>query len=103
MINKMIRKSIIIVCMLITVCHPTFAFAKQQVSNAEDVDTETFADNEEAVVELEDEQVPLGLGSKSLFERYKRDVLIMVFFGSLVVVTTVGATVKEKYEKEKLN
>ena len=91
--RKRLIKSLLTICMVLTM--GMSVSAQEQM---EDIDS-----NEEAVVELEDEQVPLGLDSKAVYDRYKRSVAVMLFFGSLIVVTTVGATVKEKYEKEKLN
>ncbi len=53
--------------------------------------------------QIEEEEVPLGLKNLEEFKRYKRDAIIIIFFGSMIVTTTIGATIKERKERKRLN
>ena len=54
-------------------------------------------------MEIAEEEVPLGLKSYADFERYKHDLIVMLVFGGMIVLTTIAATAKEKYERNKSN
>lgn len=95
-----IRKSILIICLSLFITLPVYA--SDDVDNREQVQDQAVDESKEQV-EIEEEEVPLGLDTMASFNRYKRDVVVMLVFGSLVVVTTIAATIKEKNEREKLN
>lgn len=95
-----IKKSILILCLSLFIALPVYASEeKDKTEQAQ----EQVVDDSKQQVEIEEEKVPLGLENMATFERYKRDVVVMIVFGSLVVVTTIAATIKEKNERENLN
>ena len=95
-----IKKSILIICLSLFIALPVYASEeKDKTEQAQ----EQVVDDSKQQVEIEEEEVPLGLENMATFERYKRDVVVMIVFGSLVVVTTIAATIKEKNERENLN
>ncbi len=94
------KKSILIICLSLFIALPVYA--SEDTDNKEQTQ-EQVVDESKQQVEIEEEEVPLGLESMATFERYKRDVVVMIVFGSLVVVTTIAATIKEKNERKKLN
>ena len=95
-----IKKSILIICLSLFIVLPVHA---SDDAASEEQAQEQATDESKQQVEIEEEEVPLGLENMATFERYKRDVVVMLVFGSLVVVTTIAATIKEKNEREKLN
>ena len=94
-----VRKFLFIIACSIYLCQPVYA---KESADAEQTQAQKV-EQEKQNTEIKDEKVPLGLDSVATFERYKRDVVVMIVFGSLLVLTTIGATVKEKYERDKSN
>ena len=97
-IKKLTKKLIIVLMISVSLCLPVMAKEKESDTDTE-VRAEAKADlNTKSSKEISDDKVPLGLESQAVYERYKRDVVVMVIFGTLIVATTIGATLKEKYE-----
>ena len=99
MAKKFFRKSLIVICLGLLLCQPVCAKETKQ----EETKTEVQVENTQDIKEIRDEEVPLGLETKASFEKYKRDAVVLVVFGGLLVSTTVIALAKEKYERKKYN
>lgn len=97
--GRFIRKSLLLLCLLMALGKPVYV----QAESEESVKTETQDDSCAEKVEIPDEPVPLDLVGASNLVKYKRDLVIMIFIGTLVVTTTVVATIKENRERKKLN
>ena len=97
MAKGILQKTILIIGICLTISMP--AYAKENETGA------TIAEQEqtEQSVEIAEEEVPLGLKSYADFERYKHDLIVMLVFGGMIVLTTIAATAKEKYERNKSN
>lgn len=96
MAKRILRKVLLIVGLCCAIYMPAFA---EEKATAFDVKEEQTKET----VEIADEEVPLGLESYDDFERYKRDLIVMIIFGGMIVLITVAATAKEKYERDKSN
>ena len=95
MINKRILR---VVLVLILSSFLSFSVVAKE---AEPPVEEQVTTEEEVVIE--EEEVPLGLDSMATFEKYQRDVVAIIIFGSMVVSITVLATVKKNRDRERLN
>ncbi|WP_155951062.1 hypothetical protein [Pseudobutyrivibrio sp. MD2005] len=102
MIRRSLKKCIIALCMCLLLSQSIYA-KEANVKSEPEQKQEQVADSEESTVDISDEKVPLGLKSEADFARYKRSVVVMVVFGGMIVIITIGATLKEKYERKKLN
>ena len=105
MIRRIVRKGILIFVMAVMLCQPVFAAAEQTEAAEQELEEQALGEDidKSDIETIQDEDVPLALPNRATFNRYKRDVVIMLFFGTLIVVTTVGATIKEKQERNRLN
>lgn len=103
--RRLLKRIIIALCMCLMLCQPVFAKNTSAGSKSEQTkeQVEKIEDEEETTVNISDEKVPLGLKSADDFQRYKRAVVVMVMFGGMVIIITIGATIKEKYERNKYN
>ncbi len=101
---KKIRKVLAIMCICAMFCQTVHA-SDTDDKHCDQVQTvnDTEAAKDTEAVKIADEDIPLGLDSQAQFERYKKDVVVMILFGGMVVLITVVATIKEKYEREKYN
>ena len=88
------KKSLIIIAGVFLFAMPVYA--KDNTGDADE-------DVQQEQVEIDDEEVPLGLQDQETFDRYKMDVLLMLFIGTVIVTTTVCATIIEKRERKKFN
>ena len=88
-----IKKSILILCLCLFLALPVYA---SEDTDSKEQTQEQVVDESKQQVEIEEEEVVLYTGIPQIF-------IDMIVFGSLVVVTTIAATIKEKNEREKLN
>ena len=102
----LIKRIIITLCLSLMLCMPVVAkdtSGDNKSEQKQEIAEEDKDDDENNTVNISDEKVPLGLNSIDDFERYKRAVVVMLVFGGMVVIITIGATIKEKYERNKYN
>ncbi len=97
--GKVFEKSLLFLCLLVALWRPI----NVQAESDESVKTETRGDSCAETVVIPDEEVPLDLAGASKLVQYKRDLVILIVIGALVVTTTVVATIKENTERKKLN
>ena len=72
-----------------------------------DTDTTTIDDTEmplgatEEVIEIEDEDTAKGGGSKA--DNYIRYLIVIAFIGMIIVIISVGSTLKNEYDRSHKN
>ena len=101
---KRIRYFALLICTIICLSIPIYTTGEnQEAYEAKTQITEVQTAEENDSVEIQEEEVPLGLDSMASFERYKRDVAVLLVFISMMVTITIGVHIKESYDRERLN
>ncbi len=65
-------------------------------------DTETPMGVED-VIEIDEEEVAKSIDSDIIYDTYKRYAFVVAIIGSILVLTIIGATAKENYDKKHKN